>query len=320
MYSFKDDVLKQLPEGQVFSRIYSISDTETIVEAKENSAVKTYTLPKVDISSLFTKLPTIAVGTSWTYNDLYAKISDIYSLGLVQGIDYYNNQAVKPSVVARIEQLPISKDSYGYYGNIPCNVVIGTLAGISNETKRDLRGGLGPYLKALKLQSFLMSKRFGCDCGANFIGDRFSGLFIEGISQQAKEELSEEMGILLADILSGSFIDFFFSDGVSDICSLKGSNGEIFLIRIRTLSNDIPIFSNEGIDVKTDNSKGLLVGMRLRMSENPEEGKGEINIQQSDSDISVLLVTPEESTDQVTEEVKEEVTPPVKKTRKKKSN
>lgn len=313
MYSFKDDLLKQLPEGYKFIRIYSTNEKETIVEASINAANKVFTLSKMDISSLFNKVPTIAVGTDWTYNDLYKKISDIYALGLVQGVDYYNNEAVKPSVTLRYEELPLLADSYGYYGKIPCHVVIGTLMGISNEVQRDLRGGMAPYLQALKLQSFLMSKRFGCISGSNFIGDRFSGSFIEAISEQAKQEINETVSNHLGDILRGSVIDFFFSDGISDICSLKNSSGEVFLIRIKTTPDDIPsIISNETIDLETSNSKGLLVGMRLRMSENPDEGKGEINIQQSDSDISVLSVTPEEST--------EEVTPtPVKKTRKKKS-
>lgn len=312
MYSFKDELLKQLPEGYKFTRIYATSETETIVEASVNASNKVFTLPKMDISSLFKKVPTIAVGTDWTYNDLYKKISDIYSLGLEQGIDYYNNDAVKPSVSLRYEELPLSVDSYGYYGNIPCHVVIGTLMGISNEVQRDLRSNMTPYLKALKLQSFLMSKRFGCVSGSNFIGDRFSGSFIEAISEQAKQELDETVSHHLSSVLRNSVIDFFFSDGLSDICSLKNSSSEVFLIRVKTTPNDIPIISNETIDLETSNSKGLLVGMRLRMSENPDEGKGEINIQQSDSDISVLSVPPEEST--------EEVTPaPVKKTRKKKS-
>lgn len=318
MYSFKDEVLKQIPEGHIFKRIYAATSTETIVETSLHSAVKLFTLPKMDISSLFKKAPTLAVGTDWTYNDLYKKISDIYALGLVEGIDYFNNDAVKPSITQRKVVLPIKMESYGYYGEIPCNVVIGTLVGISNEVKRDLRGGLEPYLKAMKLQSFLMSKRFNCGCGVNFIGAHFSESFIEGICKQAEGSISEEIRTYLSTLLSSSVIDTFFSDGLSDICSLKSSDGEVFLVRVKTTPDDIPLISNETNDLETSDSKGLLVGMRLKLSENPEEGKGEINIQQSDSDISVLLVTPEENTKPVTEEVIEKVTPP-KRTRKKKA-
>lgn len=320
MYIFKDELLNQIPEDHVVGRVYATSETETIVETSHYHATKVFTLPKMDISSLFKKVPTISVGTDWTYNDLYAKISDIYSLGLVQGIDYSNNDAVKPSPQLRYVDLPISYTSYGYYGNIGCNVVIGGLVGICNESQRDLRGSMTVYLKAVKLQSFLMSKRFGCDCGSNFIGDHFSGSFIETIRVQAEQAINEDSSKILVDILSSSVIDTFFNDGLSDVCSLRSNTGDVYLVRIKTTSDDTPLLSNETNNLETSDSKGLLVGMRMRVSENPEEGKGEINIQQSDSDISLLSVTPEENTDQVTEEVKDEITPvPVKKTRKKKS-
>ena len=319
MYSFKDELLTQIPEGHIVTGVRAVSEEVTVVETSEHHAKHVFTLSKMDISSLFKKVPTLSVGTDWTYNDLYAKISDIYSLGLVRGIDYDNQQAIKPSVTLRYEELPLLVNSYGYYGKIPCNIVIGSLCGICNNSQRDLRGGLAPYLKALKLQSFLMSKRFGTDQGTNFSGDHFSVAFIEAIRIEAEQEVGQKYSEILVDILTHSVIDFFFSDGLSDLCSLKSYDGEVYLIRINTSSDDLPVISNETNDLETSDSKGLLVGMRLRLSENPEEGKGEINIQQSDSDISVPLVTPEENTNQVTEEVTEKVTTPVKRTKKKKS-
>lgn len=315
-YSFKDEVISRIPDTHKFIRMFSVNDTETSIETLSNGAKFTSLMRKVDITTLFSKLPTIHVGTDMTYNDLYEEISTLYGLGLVKNIDYYNSDAVKPSSAPRYVELPISSDSYGYYGVIRCYVVLGALTGIKRNVIRDLRGkDISKYLLRVKVKAVLMSK---CFVGSrnNFIENRFTISFINEFLPEIETLLGKDVSLYFANILPRSTITDFFSDGISDIVVVRCPDGEVFLVRIKTLVDDIPVISNETIDVKTDDSKELLVGNEIEVSEQPEEGKGDLNIQQSDSDISLLSVSPQES---IMEDTQEVVDQPVtkKRTRKK---
>lgn len=304
-YSFKDEVVKRLPVGHRFVRIYSSSNRESIVETVKDAIKQTLRMKKVDLTSYFSQFPTFSVRETETFNDLYKRISARYGLGLEMNLDYYDSRPVRPTSVTQYVELPIKADSYGYYGVIRCNVILDALAGDNVTVKRDVTETTSQsQFNYLKVRTYFMSKPFTTDLPL-FVEDRLSVPFIEAITADMDREVYFGWSDFYKGILSEAVIEDVFNDGLSDILVVRTHKDIPFFIRF---SGVLPLIkNNEDIDTETDTSKEVLVGSEDSVAENPVEGKGELLYTVERSDIPTEVVTPEETTT------------PTKKARKKKN-
>lgn len=304
-YSFKDEVVKRLPVGHRFVRIYPSSNRESIVETVKDAIKQTLRMKKVDLASYFSQFPTFSVRETETFNDLYKRISARYGLGLEMNLDYYDSRPVRPTSVTQYVELPIKADSYGYYGVIRCNVILDALAGDNVTVKRDATETTSQtQFNYLKVRTYFMSKPFTTDLPL-FVEDRLSVPFIEAITADMDREVYFGWSDFYKGILAEAVIEDVFNDGLSDILVVRTHKDIPFFIRF---SGELPLIkNNEDIDTETDTSKEVLVGSEDSVAENPVEGKGELLYTAERSDIPTEVVTPEETTT------------PTKKARKKKN-
>lgn len=275
MYSFKDDIASRLPDGYTLSRMYSHSKDASTIEAYKDGTRTAFSLEKVDVTPLFIKLPTIYVTSSETYNDVFAKISDLFGLGLLKDIDYYNSKAVNPSSVPQYLELELSDDSYGYKGKIRCYAILDAFNGIVAGQDRDLtQADLADELDKLKFRNYLMGNLFTIPTPIVVAGT-LSLTFINEVLKNVDTEVREGCEAILRKFLSGSTVLDSYSDGLSDIVLILSSNHELFQIRYQgTLSI---IKNNDEDDTKTDDSQELPVGSGEGSAENPVGGEGDLN-------------------------------------------
>lgn len=277
-YSFKDDVSARLPAGHSLIRMYSTGSTETNVETLKGSVKHTFTMSKVDVSSWFIKAPTLSLREDATYNDLYALISETYGMGLVEGVDYYDVRPLNVSAVKQYYDLPILKDSYGYRGNIRCFALNNVFSGIDNQVQRNLIDVENiEDITRLKIRNYLAGTLSTYNRPI-FIDNRLSIGFIDHISSASYDELGPIGPALLREELILSTVVDAFNDGISDIAVLKTASDELTFLRYLSVEDDVPsIKNNEGIDLEIDDSQELAIGDRDSSSENPGQGKGDIN-------------------------------------------
>lgn len=288
-YNFKEDLASRLPKGYSIQQIYAIDENTTQVEGVKDSIKTLFKLSKVDVTPLFSKLPVIGVLPGLTMNDLYGQVDDIYGLGLLQDIDYYDSTKLNPSSVPQYVELPISNNSYGYKGMIRCYMVTDAFTGVNLDVNRDVSNvDITPGLNKLKFRNFLMGSVIGIP-GINFIGDMLSLEFVTNVIAAFKgnvpdNELSSYQTLLTVSRLVGTY-----SDGLSDVAVVI-SNQELFQIRyLDTLKN------NEVNDNTSDNSKGLTDGDTDSSAENPVSGEGDyINTERSEDPYSSTEGTTEE--------------------------
>lgn len=277
-YSFKDEVINRIPKGHRFVDMTSVSETETVVETVKDAIRHTLSMDKVNLSDYFFKLPTISLSSSGTYNDLYAKISDYYGLGLINGVDYYDSKAVKPTQEARYVELPINHNSHAYYGLIRCYVTTDVFGGISSDVVRDLSLTSHDHLlMSIKIRHYLMGSVFSLTSDM-FIGDKLSAEFINHIVSDMYGNIDIEYVNEYQDKLTQAVVVDCFNDGLSDLVLIKIPNdlNPIF-IRFSSQLDDLPIIkNNESIDLETRTLKEVLVGEDDSVSEDPGEGKGDL--------------------------------------------
>lgn len=270
-YNFKDDLALRLPEGYTIYQIYSLNTDVTRIEGIKGSLKTFFELKKVDLSNYFTKLPSITVPATATMNDLYALVSDIYSLGLVSGVDYYDTVTLNPSSVAQYVELPISTNSYGYKGMIRCYIVLDALTGIGIDVKRDIAEvDISGALNKLKFRNFLMGS-VASIAEPKFVKNTLSLEFITAIINQFSTEVDVTTLTEFKSLLTSARVVEKYSDGLSDVVVII-SNQEIFQIRY------IISLKNNGVsDSTSDNSKGLTDGDTESSAENPVSGEGDYN-------------------------------------------
>lgn len=277
-YSFKDDVAGRLPAGHSLIRIYSTGETESNIETIAGSVKHTFNMAKVDISPWFFKVPTISLKANATYNDLYAALSDVYSMGLAEGVDYYNSSPVKPTEVRQYVELPFLKDSYGYRGEMRCYYVKDDFGGITGQVERNLTTvDMTEGFARLKIRNYLAGNLFTYSRPI-FVEDRLSIGFIDYVSSISYDELGPVgPGLLRNELIRSTVVDVF-NDGISDIAILNTDSNELTFLRYLSRPGDLPVIkNNESSDLEIDNSKGLPIGDRDSSSENPGQGKGDIN-------------------------------------------
>lgn len=284
-YSFKDEVIKRLPFGHRLINMRSISATQTVIDTVKEAMKQHLTMDKVDLSNYFMKIPTLGLLGTATYNDLYEAISQKFSLDLIKNVDYYDSRAIKPSQVPQYVELPITATSIAYCGVIRCRVVLGLFDGISDSV-RDLRShGQYELAQSLKLELFLMGNLFTID-GTMFVEDKLTKEFATHIGNRVSDNIDYGTGLALIDTLSNSLIVDCFTDGLSDIILVKLPDNELITIRFTSHSDDLPIIkNNESLDLETSASKEVFVEDTNGVSEDPDEGKGELLYTAECSDI-----------------------------------
>lgn len=277
-YSFKDDVASRLPAGHTLIRMYSTGETETSVETLQGTVKQTFIMTKVDITPWFSRIPTISLKADATHNELYALLSDVYSLGLRESIDYYNTSPVEPTLVAKYIELPILKDSHGYTGMIQCRVIQDDFGAITGHVERDLTqvDMLEPFTR-LRIRNYLAGNLFTYALPI-FIDDRLSMGFIDYVSSISYDELGGIGPTLLRNELIQCVVVDVFNDGISDIMILKTESSELVFLRYVSVPGDLPVIKNNtDNDLEIDNSKGLAIDGNDSSAEDPGEGKGDIN-------------------------------------------
>lgn len=270
-YNFKDDIASRLPEGYSIYQIYSLSGDVTRVEGIKGTIKTFFELKKVDLTNYFFKIPTITVPSSVTMNDLYNLMSEIYGLGLISGVDYYDSSTLNPSSAAQYVELTISNNSYGYKGIMRCYIVLETLTGINVDVQRDISDiDIVSALNKLKFRNFLMGSTISI-AQPQFVGNTLSLEFITAAINLFSTEVDESTLAECKSLLVGARVVEKYSDGLSDVAVII-SNQELFQIRfITSLKN------NEENDSTSDSSQELPDGDTESSVENPVSGEGDYN-------------------------------------------
>lgn len=243
LYNFKEDLISKLPEGCIFKRIYSVDQTESKIETIYQNKTKIFRLMKKDISDLINENVVISISKGSSYNDLYKLVSDTFSLGLEEKVDYYNpNKVILNNGIERFVQLPISPDSYGYFGSISIYVIdTNSTFPIKLGIKDLRRQNLGYTLSLLKIRSLLATKIFSLDT-VMFIDGEMSSELKASIAEVIMEEIDEFFYYynFEEDFANGNIIDLF-NDGFSDIMVYLTETGELLYIRFKSNKGDLPV-------------------------------------------------------------------------------
>lgn len=270
-YNFKDDIASRLPEGYTIYQIYSLSADVTRIEGIKGPLKTFFELKKVDLDDYFLKIPTVTVPATVTMNDLYALLSEIYGLGLVSGVDYYDSSALNPSSAPQYVELPISANGYGYKGSMRCYIVLETLTGYNVSAQRDITEvDIKSQLNKLKFRNFLMGSVISIK-QSQFVDNTLSLEFIVAIIDLFSTEVDETTLAEFKSLLTTARVVEKYSDGLSDVAVII-SNQELFQIRF------ITSLKNNGVnDSTSDNSQGLTDGDTESSAENPVGGEGDYN-------------------------------------------
>lgn len=255
--TFKEQVLKALPEGHEFTAIFSKSSEATMVKTRYEGRVYELTMPKVNINTLFSKTIVIPVGLDETFDDVYRRISERFGLGLVKGVDYYNANKVNPLNVLQYYSLPILRDSYGYFGAINCFLTHASTSLSTILEYRDLTGVDQAYItKDMWTRTMLVSEIYSCDTPM-FLEDGLS----PGFARYLSDKLGSRSSIKPDRLARGKVIDLI-NDDLSDILVLRLINGMEYLIRFQSESGDLPaiLISTGDENTLDESSKEFLSG------------------------------------------------------------
>ena len=307
-YSFRDEVIKALPAGHKFVSMSSANEYETDILTVKDATRRIIKMTKVDIGMYFQRPPTISVSRTANINNVYDKLSDLYGLGLIQGVDYYNSSLVKASQEPLYIELPINPTSSCYRGVIRCYVTLEAFSGSSIESIRNLHTvSTINETDAIKLRHYLMGNIFTFEFP--FTEDTLSEQFIHIVVKDMDMFIRSGFTYTVRQLLKEVIVQDVFNDGISDVI-LVNFNNENHFIRYHCPHGSTPLIkNNEKYDLETSTANAVLVGAEDSVAENPGEGKGGLLYTASRSDIPIEVVTPQE-----------EELPVKKKTRKKKKS
>ncbi|QZA70597.1 hypothetical protein AH04_117 [Erwinia phage AH04] len=280
-YNFKDDLASRLPEGYSIYQIYALNEDISRIEGVNGQLKTFFELKKVDLTEYLFKIPTISLPGPCTVNDLYARLSDIYGLGLVINVDYYDSTPLNPSSAHQYVELPISNNSYGYKGTLRCYVVLGALEGINPDVERDVSSvDITASLNKIKFRNFIMGSVIGID-EIKFVENSLSLEFVTKIIAAFKGQVPDSVLEEYRLLLSSARVLEKYSDGLSDLVVISVSQ-ELFQIRY-----SYSLKNNGENDNTSDNSQGLPDGDTDSSAENPVSGEGDyINTEQSEDPYS----------------------------------
>lgn len=293
--TFKEQVIAKLSPKDSFIRIFSVDEDKSVVETSRNGLLVRNTLNKVDISSLFSSIPYVEVTPSSTYDDVYKTISDRYGLGWVRGVDYYNSDQIQfPETHPRWERIPLKKDSYGYYGILSVMLVAKGKSLTGEILERDLTElDQNVIYDKIKLRTFFTSKVFDLEDPKKnvFADNKLSINFVDLLIDEMQNEFDEVLiDITRTGLIRGCVVGLI-NDGLSDVMLFQVPSGVEIFIRFYSERGDLPnlkLFPNGNDDVLVDDSNGSTTGGDGKVSEKPDEGKGDSN----NSDYEVINPNP----------------------------
>lgn len=254
-YTFEKEVQSKLPPYLIYKRMYPVNDKETVIEVSDYEGNKSFIMRKVDLGTLFPNSIVLTVEENVTFNHLYATVSSMYGLGLVIGIDYYNNDLIKLNGSESVlESLPILSDSYGYRGSI--NVI---LINKNNSIPRSLpikdlsTMKTEYYLTDIKVKSSLVSRVFKSSPNSLlFSGDRISSHFHLMIMEYLKNEFDTFTIMEWESAIGSSVVTDLINDGLSDIVVLSSLTKKSILVRFVSKIGDLPILGEIPSDTNED--------------------------------------------------------------------
>lgn len=291
--NFQEKVIASLPKDHSFVRMFAQNKTKSIIETRGGNRSHTFTMNKKPLEELFPYPVHISVSPNETYDDLYARISERYDLGLVKGVDYYNAEKVNPTQAMVYKPLPVLSDSLGYTGCI--NILYQSdMFGLGKPgLDKDLLDVHQPYMcRLLKIRNLLCSKVFTLKSKVNlFAENRLSKPFIELLSKEIKESFDFNYTSDLDLQFSRGVVIGLFNDGLSDMLLFQSPLGYEFFIRFSSAKGDLPkleVNPNDKEDPLEGDSQGSSSGGNGESSENPGGVEGE----DTNSDHEVIIPNP----------------------------
>lgn len=273
--TLKDQLITDLPEGHEFVRVYAIDQYRTIVETLVNGTGQEGLLSKISIDEFFSAVPFMVVETQVTYNEVYDFLSRKFNLGLVQGVDYFNNETIIVGDERTYVSLPILADSYGYYGNLGCYLVQSGNTLATQMVSRDLTAYPQTLLNQdVKLRTTLCSTIFRLN-GKLFLENRLTSGFVKLIWDTVTVNFPDGQDYLTQRDLVQGVVTNMFNDGLSDIIALKLYNGEVVLIRFASIPGDLPLKETEVGNILDETSQEDLSGIDGKDLEEAGEERGE---------------------------------------------
>jgi hypothetical protein len=291
--NFQEKIIARLPKDRSFIRMFAQNKSKSIIETRGNNRSHTFTLTKKPLEELFPYPVLVSVGINETYDDIYAKISKRFDLGLVKGVDYYNGSKVNPTQAMVYQALPVLSDSLGYTGNIAV-FIRNESFGLGKEgLDCDLVDLDQAYMyRLMKVRTLLCSKVYTLKGKTNlFAENRLSKPFIELLMSEIKENFDSTFTIDLDMQFSRGVVVGLINDGLSDILLFQSPIGYEFFIRFSSCVGDLPkleVNPNDNDNPLEGGSQGSSSGSDGEVSENPGGVEGE----DTNSDHEVIIPNP----------------------------
>lgn len=239
-YSFKSDVISKLPANYTFVDMFSINGSETNITVKINGITTNLIMPKVDIGKWFINPVVLTVDRYTTYDQLYNRVSELFGLGLIKGIDYFNQELVGVPEHALTVSLPILENSHGYFGSINCLVLDSKKTFNTDLQVRNVKEFNQAFvMMQLRMKTFLSSNIFRIRT-PTFQGYRLTIEFVNLLVKDFDEMFGQGYKEMYRDEFLYGTVTKVFNDGLTDICVLTSMSGESFFIRFGELYGNLP--------------------------------------------------------------------------------
>lgn len=278
--TFKESVIASLPEGVKLNRIYSLGLYRTAVETRQDNVQTEWVMEKINIADFFSVIPFMVVDTQVTYAEVYEYISNKFNLGLVSGIDYFNNETIVVGDERQYVQLPIMEDSYGYFGITGCYLVKPGTTMMTPMGERDLtQCSQSEFNVEVRVKTTLAGAILSDpDNGLLFIENRFTGKMIKLIKDVLNRQFPDGQSVITDSDLRQGVITNVINDGLTDIAVFRLLNGNVIFIRFSSIEGDLPVLTLKETEVGNlldENSKESLSGVDGSSLEETGEKRGE---------------------------------------------
>lgn len=278
--TFRESVIASLPEGVELNRIYALGPYRTAVETRQDNVQTEWVMEKINIADFFSVIPFMVVDTQVTYAEVYEYISNKFNLGLVSGIDYFNNETIVVGDERQYVQLPIMEDSYGYFGITGCYLVKPGATMMTPMGQRDLtQCSQSEFNVEVRVKTTLAGAILSDpDNGLLFIEDRFSGKMIKLIKDVLNQQFPDGQSVITDSDLRQGVITNVINDDLTDIAVFRLLNGNVIFIRFSSLAGDLPILTLKETDhgnLLDENSKESLSEVDGSSLEETGEKRGE---------------------------------------------
>lgn len=264
--TFKDRLFASLPKGTELIRMYSLGETRTVVETCREGVPRNSIMAKISINDLFNTIPFMVIEEQTTHNEIYEYLSKKYSLGLVHGLDYLDDEIVVVGEERTYVQLSILNDSPGYYGSFGCYLVKQGTTLATSMTSRELTGFSQEELNQTVKVKTTLSGTLLQSSGEYplFDGCALSVGMVELIMSVINKVFPAGQTVFSPlDLYHGNVIDLI-NDGISDIAVFKTGNDKVIFLRFSSSLGDLPVITlkeTEDGNILDETSQEDLSGM-----------------------------------------------------------